>query len=200
MRDVREIEDRVRAHLFTELLRRLEVRRLPSTCRFNHRHNIDYRKTVEGEPNPGYNRITADRKLPVVQEIGLCMHGAEDDDWPGDVCDDPADAQGCEKFEPLGPLEKEAIFAQFRADVCDADWLYDNLPQVYALLWVLQRIVTPYAQSMGFWQRLWLRWFARVYIEPETKVLGDPFDLLSGHEPAQLRQLVESQRDSRHDA
>jgi len=197
MRNLKEIEDRVRALLFSELMRRLSIPRLPQHCRFNQRHSLDYRKTVEGGPNPSYNRITAAGGLPVVQEIGLCMYGSEDSEtWPGDLCDEPVDAQRCGKFEPVQSLKKEEVFAEFRRNVNDADWLKKHLPEVHELLWVLGQIVAPYVDQMPWWKRVWFLFFAKVDIHPPMKVQEDPIKLLEGYGADQLKQLAERSHDS----
>jgi hypothetical protein len=158
-----EIADRVRYLLVRELDRRvqLSVQRLPGHCTHNYRHALDVRKTVDGEPNVNYNRIG----LPVVQTIGLCMLGKENpEEWNGTICEDPVDAQRCPYF--TGKVTKEQIRLDFETQVRDAKWLEVNLPEVYGLLWTLDRNAVV---QLPWWKRLWF-WFLRVRVEPMTGV------------------------------
>ena len=154
LRDGAEIQVRIREILTRELDKRVEasVELLPVRCRHNHRQPLDTRKTVQGERNPGHNRVTRDVPkqaypgvfhLAVHQTIGLCMYGAEDPtQWQGTVCEDPIDAQRCVKgdrhpaiFEPLAT--REILSEEFHKQIQDHEWVQENLPEVFGLLWVL---------------------------------------------------------------
>ena len=92
MRTTEEVEARIRYLLVEELDRRLTQvgERLPQRCTHNIRHHLDSRRLVDGEPNPNYNRVADRRGLPVLQSIGLCGLGSENQEtWPMDICDEP---------------------------------------------------------------------------------------------------------------
>lgn len=164
MRTVTEIHDRIRGLLFEELQRRAAraERRLPDRCVHHRLHPLDSRPLVEGEPNDTRNRVTQAPGLPVSQTIGLCMHGAEDpESWPGDLCEDVIDAQRCPKFTPI--QSKEQILAEFKQQLDDPEWIRANMPEVYALLWVLDT-QSSYSQ-IPWWVRLWW-WLLRIRLEP----------------------------------
>jgi hypothetical protein len=144
MKSANEVEVRVRELLGAELKRRLSRERLPCLCVHNHQQPLDYRKSVYGEVNHHYNRISREEEtpdgarvtLPVVQKIGLCMLGSESvDSWQGTICDEPIDAQRCPYFE-----FKEArsqVYEGFVSDVSDPAYVEASLPAVHSLLWVL---------------------------------------------------------------
>jgi hypothetical protein len=159
MKTQKEIEDRLRGLLCQELDRRIQAAsaRLPHACRHNHRHTLDHRRTVEGSPNYGYNRVTDTKGLPVVQTMGLCMLDSEAPDrWKGDICEDPIDAQRCPYFDPK--LTPARVYDQFLDDLASKDLS----PDVRALFWVLGGATT----KLPWWKRLWSRYILRVDYEP----------------------------------
>lgn len=162
MRSEQEIKGRIRALLWAELEDRLSLarRRLPERCVHNHQQRLDTRKQVDGEVNPNYNRIA----LPVIQSqqaIGLCMLGAENiEEWPGDICDEPVDAQRCPWFTPK--VAPETIQSEFEAQLKDFSWVEENLPVVSELLWVVDQSKAP---SLPWWRRLLAR-FRKIRIDP----------------------------------
>ena len=144
MKATLEVEGRLRDMLRAELLRRLARPILPEACAHNYRHPLDHRKTVLGEPNASYNRIGQDVEevdgkrvaLPVLQSIGLCMLGAENiEAWPGNICEEPLDAQRCPYF--VHRQTREAVYESFIGELSDPAWVESSLPAVHALLWVL---------------------------------------------------------------
>lgn len=159
-----DIQDRIRELLDGELARRVAsaLEQLPAHCVHNHRHTLDGRKRVDGEPNELYNRIS-DHRLPIVQTIGLCMLGAEKpEEWSGTVCEDPVDAQRC----PYFTLKHNASEVQtaFEAQLRDVGWVRENLPEVHALLWAIGAEGLEHISShadlfsgLSWWQRLLLR-------------------------------------------
>lgn len=137
MRKEEEVRERVRELVKTELKRRLDDAhvKLPHRCVHNHRHALDTRKTILGEPNTGYNLVQDARHLPLAQTMGLCMLGAEDpEQWTGDICDEPIDAQRCPYFKPRE--DDLTLTTEFWKSVKDPKWVDENLPAVAALLWV----------------------------------------------------------------
>lgn len=163
MKSVGQIEDRIRRAVALELERRLEREVLPHLCRHNFRQPLDHRRTVYGEANAGYNRISLGVvngvALPVLQTMGLCMLGAEEpEQWPGNVCEDPLDAQRCPKFEHRQSAAE--VYRGFMADVHSATWLKENLPEVSGLLWVIDAELRPSGRRPPWWVRVWM-WFVR---------------------------------------
>lgn len=162
MKPTPEIEARIRFLLCEELSRRVSEAetRLPHLCVHNHRQPLDARKTVEDMPNDSYNRTTDPNGLPVLQTLGLCMLGADNpQQWQGNICEDPIDAQRCPYFTPAAT--KSSIFNSFKANVEDLDWVRRNLPEMYALLWVLDGART----SLPWWKHLWFR-LLRIHVAP----------------------------------
>jgi hypothetical protein len=138
MRTSEEIEGRIRLVLREELERRVSAatKKLPRTCVHNHRHPLDTRRVVDGEPNENYNRITSGHALPVVQTIGLCMYGSENpEQWGGTICEDPIDAQRCPFFTPKHG--REEVIQEFKEQLGSNEWVKKNLPEVESLRWVL---------------------------------------------------------------
>jgi hypothetical protein len=132
MKSEQEISVRVRELLVAELADRIKdaTNKLPPNCKYNHRHPLDERRTVDGDPNPTYNQITA-RKT-----IGLCMYGSEDPtEWPGDICEDAVDAMRCPYFDPV--KSEDAVVEEFQLLIKDPEWLAVNLPGIAELRWVL---------------------------------------------------------------
>lgn len=174
MRPGPEIEARIQERLASELSRRLDVPVVPTNCRHNLRQPLDYRKTIFGDPNDTYNRISISsekgKALPVVQTIGLCGLGQEDTaSWSGTICEEPIDAQRCKKralgFEPKSTPSE--VYTLFVREVTEPKWLEDHLPEVSSLLWVLgskidhvedAALPSPPERSPlpSFWVRLWL--------------------------------------------
>lgn len=166
-----EIYSRLRGLLVRELDRRMAEagKRLPHLCIHNRRQALDFRKMVEGEPNPNYNCIDAAEGSP---EIGLCFYGSEDlQTWPGNICEEAIDAQRCPLFTPK--LSKEGILTQFRQDLAQPGWISENLPAVAELLWVLDLAKTT---PIPWWRRLWHK-VLRIRVEPvvEAKKVEDLF-------------------------
>ena len=138
MRSSEEIKRRAKELLNQELERRVAEAQsqVPHNCVHNIRQPLDTRRTVGGEPNPAYNRITAGRGLPVVQTIGLCGIGVEDPRvWQMNICDEPIDALRCPVFQ--SNRERQQIVSEFEALVKDDSWLREHLPEIYSLLWAL---------------------------------------------------------------
>jgi hypothetical protein len=158
------IEDRIRFLLCEELSRRVREAetRLPHLCTHNHRQSLDTRKMVEDMPNDTYNRTSDRHGLPLAQTIGLCMLGAENvEEWPGNICEDPIDAQRCPYFNPT--QSKAAIFERFKNDVADLEWVRVNMSELYGLFWVLD--TTDMSPGLPWWKRLWFR-MLRIHVAP----------------------------------
>lgn len=136
MKTEAEVSARVRDLLVLVLSERIDAaeKRLPGNCKFNHRHPIDERRNVDGDPNPDYNQIKPAARRG--RTIGLCMYGAENPtEWPGTICEDSADAAGCPWFTPR--QTRDEIVAEFQQHIKDPLWLDENLPKVHTLRWVL---------------------------------------------------------------
>jgi hypothetical protein len=131
-------------------------------------HPLDSRKTVDGEPNPQYNRI-----VPGAKNLGLCFYGSKEL-WTGNICDEPLDAKRCPYFTPVE--DKDSVLRGFREDLRDASWVQENLPEVAGLLWVLEMAELP---RLPWWKRVWC-WFLRIQVEPIVVVqntrLSDLFE------------------------
>lgn len=169
MKSPDEIEAQVRSRLSAALKTRLSTLnlRLPASCVHNLRHNLDVRKTSEGEPNEVYNRIDT----PSGQTIGLCMLGSEDTEtWLGNICEDPIDAQRCPYFTPL--KDKATVIEEFKEQIMDVEWLRLEMPDVASLVWVLDKPV-----KLPLWAKL-RAWLFRTRLEP--KVSTDLTKLLPG--------------------
>ena len=175
MRSKSEIRDRVRTLLVQDLDRRVEhaTKRLPRSCVHNHRQPLDSRKTVDGDPNEMYNRISADDEgTPVDRTLGLCMLDAESpEDWGGNICEDPIDAQRCPYFKAT--VTKESLLAEFTEQLSTPGELEERLPAAAMLLWAIEETEAP---SLPWWKRLWY-WLLRIRIEPPA-VVKDPLGLL----------------------
>lgn len=159
MRTESEVQDRIRYLLTLEVDRRVAEAsvRLPHRCQHNRRHPLDVRKDIAGERNAQYNRV-AGKELPV---IGLCMLGAEDPtSWPGTICEDPIDAKRCPFFTPV--ISKEGVEEQFNTQIRDLEWVSQNLPEVYGLLWALGSVTMP---RLPWWKALLFR-FLRIRPDP----------------------------------
>ena len=175
MRSPDEIQSRIRTLLLAELDRRVKLasERLPHRCQHNHRQPLDARKEIAGENNDGYNRVDRTR-LPVVPSIGLCLLGAEDPvEWQGNICEDPVDAQRCPYFNPT--QGKDEILAEFTQQIEDIQWVAENLPEVHALLWVLDAAAANF--QLPWWKRIW---FGLLRIRTEPVREASPQLLLKG--------------------
>lgn len=169
-----EVRDRLRALLVQELDRRVgeASKRRPRLCVHNYRHPLDDRKTVDGEPNQNYNRITSAPWEPVGRTIGLCMYGQEDpENWKGTVCEDDIDAQRCPLFTPL--KAKDEILLELNQQLDTPGWAESNMPEVAGLMWVLDEVSVP---PLPWWKVLWYRWILRIHVEPPMK--ANTHDLL----------------------
>ena len=158
-----DVRQKVRALILHEFNRRVAIahKRLPNRCEHNHRQELDPRKAVEDEPNPSYNRVDRTH-LPVLNEIGLCMLGSENPaEWPGTICEDPIDAERCPYFNPT--QTKEGMMSEFVEQLQDIDWVAENMPDVMALLWVLDDVPANY--HLPWWKRVAF-WFLRIRVEP----------------------------------
>jgi len=161
-----EVQDRIRYLLNEEFNRRLQVAtsRLPCQCRHNHRHTLDSRKQINGEPNEGYNHVHSD------QTIGLCLLGSESPEgWNGTICEDPVDAQRCPDYSPT--ITKEALWDEFHRQIRDLDWVRVNLPETYGLLWALGTDTTPPLP----WWKIW--WWKLWRIRPDPLLRSAPLPL-----------------------
>lgn len=151
MRNESEIRNRIRELFQREIDRRFQeaAQRVPVRCRHNYRHPLDVQKQgVDGTPNLTYNRIGDTAKT-----IGLCLYGSDDpENWGGDICEDVIDAERCPYFEPRELPEQ--IIEKFRRDMTSVDWIRQNLPDIYHLLWVLEHVEPP----KSWWERFkyWL--------------------------------------------
>jgi hypothetical protein len=135
-----DVQGRIRGLLNVELEKRISLagEKRPRACVHNYRHPLDNRKQIAGERNENYNRISTEThvNLPVVQTIGLCMLGSESpEDWQGTICEDDIDAQRCPVFAAKESAEQ--VREAFETQIRDIDWVRTNMPEVYALLWVL---------------------------------------------------------------
>ena len=170
MKQQQQIQKQATLLIQRELDRRVveAQKRLPHLCCHNYRHPLDTRQKVEGVPNPGYNRITQDRHLPVLQTIGLCL--LEENDLR--ICEDPQDAKRCPLFSPL--RTKKELYDLLVQDLSTPEWLQKNMPELYTLLWVLGEAKN--SVQMPWWKRLWF-WAKRIKVEP-LSTYQDPSLLL----------------------
>ena len=165
MKTKSEVEVRIKELVCAELDRRVTEasERLPTRCVNNYRHPLDTRKQLEGGPNPEYNRITDKQGLPVIQTIGFCLLNCDDpENWEGTICEEPIDAKKCPDFKPM--KIKADILPDLARELKDSDWVRGNLPELFALLWVLgvvQELRVP------LWKRVQL-YLTRVRLEPVT--------------------------------
>lgn len=175
MKDPVDILTRARELVQSEKERRLAEaqRRLPHLCTHNHRQPLDTRTTVEGEPNPTFNRISPNG----TPTIGLCMLGAATpEEWAGTICEDPIDAQRCPYFNTT--QSEDLVLATFRQDLANPEWVAANMPELGALLWVLDDKALPNLS----WLRRFLLLFRGFKVEP-LKPAVDPEKLLSSYNP-----------------
>jgi len=180
MRDATEIEERIRFLLVEELTARVKhaEQRLPHLCTHNYRHPLDVRKRVAGEANDSYNRISQPgTRLPVVRTMGLCMLGAENvEEWPGTICEEPIDAQRCPYFNPKA--DKKKLWQEFAEQLKQPEWLRVNMPEVYGLLWAIDKMNVP---GIPWWKRLWYK-LLRIRTEPLSQP-ADPEKILPPWDP-----------------
>lgn len=175
MKDQTEILTRIRELVHAERERRLSEaqRRLPHHCVHNHRQPLDVRRTVEGEPNAAFNRVSSEGS----QTIGLCMLGAENpEEWRGTICEDPIDAQRCPYYITL--LNEADVLETLRQDLSNPEWLGQNMPEAATLLWVLDSQSLP---TLPWFRRFLLR-FRSFKIEA-LRPFPDPAKLLSDYTP-----------------
>lgn len=175
MKDQNDILTRARELVHAERERRLAEAqlRLPHLCTHNHRQPLDTRPTVEGEPNPTFNRISPNG----VATIGLCMLGANNpEEWLGTICEDPIDAQRCPFFNTT--QSEESVLENFQQDLTNPEWVATHMPELATLLWVLENSTIP---TLPWFRRFLLR-FRSFKIEP-LKPAVDPEKLLSGYNP-----------------
>ncbi len=175
MKDQSDILIRVRELVHAERERRLAEAqlRLPHLCTHNHRQPLDTRPTVEGEVNPTFNRISPNG----TPTIGLCMLGADSpEEWLGTICEEPIDAQRCPYFNTT--QSEEVVLAAFQHDLTTPEWVSANMPELAALLWVLEGSELP---RLPWFRRFLLR-FRSFKVEPLKPAL-DPEKLLSNYTP-----------------
>lgn len=162
-----EIKNRIRFLLAEALDARVAEasKRLPCLCKHNRQHPLDTRRTVHGEPNAGYNRITVAKGEAVTQTIGLCMLGSEDPEtWGGTICEDVVDAQKCPLFEPK--VDKNLVWREFSHALRDRDELRVKFPEIYGLLWALEPSADGFDErQLPWWKRLWFR-LLRIRVKP----------------------------------
>jgi hypothetical protein len=128
---------------------------------------------VDGESNPGYNRITVGDRSPTTKRIGLCLLGSADpEEWSGTICEDPIDAKKCPYFNPTQKSKGE-ILEEMHGDLNNQDWLKSGIPEAHTLLWVLGELTL----SIPWWKKA-LLWFRVIQIEPVVPLI-DPSKLLS---------------------
>jgi hypothetical protein len=160
-----EIRNRIDEAVFEEISRRVDAlgERVPHKCIHNYRHPLDARKVTEEGFNPQYNRMTSEKRLPVLQTVGLCLLGSEDPSaWGGTICDEPIDAKRCPVFTPF--KTKEDLVTEVKEQMADEVWLKEHMPEVYALSWAVGMVVGP---RLSWWARF-LLWIRRVTLEPQV--------------------------------
>lgn len=163
-----DIEGRIKYLLAEALEAQVQkaTERLPHLCKHNHRHPLDTRRQVHGEPNSNYNRITVVAHQATSETMGLCMKGIEDreNDWSGTICEDPIDAQRCPYFDPI--VNKTRLWQDFHDALQNPDELRAKFPEIYGLIWVLEPPVGwNVSAQLPWWKRLWFR-LLRLRIEP----------------------------------
>jgi hypothetical protein len=166
MKTKSEVEARIKELVCAELDYRVAEasKRLPTRCIHNYCHPLDNRKHLGESPNLGYNRITDNSGLPVINTIGLCLIGCTDpENWGGTICEEPIDAKKCGVFK--AKMGKAAILPELASDLKDSDWVRINLPELFSLMWVLD--VIQEGVRVPFWKKI-LFWFRRVRLEPVT--------------------------------
>jgi hypothetical protein len=183
MKSHSEIEGLIRDLICSEFNRRIDeaTQRHPQLCINNYRHPLDLRKSIEGEKNEDFNRITDKVGLPVVQTIGLCLlESNESTEWGGTICEDPIDAKKCPYFTPTKDPSK--ILVELEEDLKNTAWVREHLPEVFTLLWVIGK--TQF--SVPWWKRL-LFWFKVIRVEPVLPSI-DPSKLLPSP-PSSMEEL-----------
>jgi hypothetical protein len=175
LKDPTEILVRARELVQAEQERRLNEAqaRLPRYCTHNHRQMLDSRSTIVGERNPTYNRISCEG----VPTIGLCLLGADSpEEWQGTICEDPVDAQRCPYFNTIN--SKENVLTSLREDLTTPEWVAVHMPELSALLWVLEDTAIP---KLSWFRRLLLH-FHKFKVEPLRPAV-DLEKLLSEYSP-----------------
>lgn len=171
MKSTNEIEEQVRTLLVEELQRRLNREVLPHLCVHNHRQPLDHRKSIYGEPNVSYNRISAAVEdgvsLPVVQTIGLCMLDADPpEEWRGTICDEPLDAQRCPFF--VHRQSRVDVYNEFVGNLRDPKWVELHLPAVHSLLWVIGASL-GLSEGVSTLYRFWMKVTFGLFEPPSEK-------------------------------
>jgi len=161
MKSREQVEERARFLLQEELELRVKTSQepLPTHCKYNFRQPLDHQKTLGGQPNPSYNRIT----LPVVggpvdSTLGLCLYNCSSPtEWAGTICEDPLDAQNCPHRAFTPKYSPGQVYQQFVEDLRDGEWVIRHLPRIQPLLWVLgsmfEQSDTPFPRP-GLFRRL----------------------------------------------
>lgn len=172
MRTAAEVREKLREILVEELRRRLARDVLPHRCVHNHRQPLDHRRTVYGEPNESFNRISAGVEdgvsLPVLQTIGLCTLGAENPEtWAGTICEEPLDAQRCPYF--VFKRSRADLYRDFLANLRDPGWVEAHLPAAHSLLWVMDGPLKV-EPSLPWHRRAW--WRVREFLAQLVPWLG----------------------------
>jgi len=76
------------------------------------------------------------------------------------LCQDPIDAKQCGTFSPK--QTKADIWEELTVQLRDLTWLEANIPELFALLWILEAVHPP---TVPFWKRA-LFWVRRIQLEP----------------------------------
>jgi hypothetical protein len=165
-----EVLRRIQDLLTFEWTRRcsLELAVIPDSCRHHHWHGIDVRKEINGHPNPQYNQVTASGG----KQIGLCLYGSSNGDWPGDLCEDTVDALRCKKYSAKHTPEK--AYAKLIVCLKDEEWVASNLPEVQALYWVLEPTGVS-LDNRSWWEKILHRWLG--YHPPVVEASDRVMDL-----------------------
>ena len=78
-------------------------------------------------------------ELPVLGQVGVCLHGAGTPDWNGGVCDGNLDnrAEGCSLYQCLNTKERlKSDFDEF-LKTSEFGAIAERYPDMAALVWVL---------------------------------------------------------------
>ncbi len=114
----------------------------------------------------------------MIQTMGLCMFGAENPEtWPGNICDDAETARQCPMFEAT--VSKAELWVEFQEQIANLEWIRLHLPEVFALVWVLDGTVAP---VIPWWRRLWFR-LRRIDVEAVAPAV-DPVNMLPPAPPS----------------
>ncbi len=103
------------------------------------------------------------------------MLGSNDpEEWQGTICEDPIDAQRCPFYTTM--VNELEVLETLRQDLANPEWLGQNMPELSALLWVLDSQSLP---SLSWFRRFLLK-FRSFKIEP-LRPAPDPAKLLSDY-------------------